>query len=151
MSRMHSKGRGRSGSTRPISTDAPDWSQSDPESVEALVLSLAEEGHSPAVIGTILRDRHAVPSVKAVCGERIVQILSRNGHVARFPEDMMNLMRKALRLIDHLDLNRKDLHNLRQLELTEARIRRLARYYIGRGVVDSDWTYKRDQLRLLVE
>jgi len=80
-----------------------------------------------------------------------VQILSRNGHVARFPEDMMNLMRKALRLIDHLDLNRKDLHNLRQLELTEARIRRLARYYIGRGVVDSDWTYKRDQLRLLVE
>ncbi len=63
----------------------------------------------------------------------------------------MNLMRQALRMIDHLNSNHKDLHNRRQLELTESRIRRLAKYYIGTGKLDSDWTYKRDQLRLMVE
>ena len=63
----------------------------------------------------------------------------------------MSLMRRALRLINHLESNRKDRHNSRQLELTESKIRRLARYYKGRGLIETDWAYKRDQLRLLVE
>ena len=64
---------------------------------------------------------------------------------------MMNLMRRALRLIDHLESNRKDRHNSRQLELTESKIRRLSRYYKGRGQLDTEWAYKRDELRLMVE
>ena len=64
---------------------------------------------------------------------------------------MMSLMRRALRLINHLDSNRKDRHNSRQLELTESKIRRLARYYQGHGLLDTEWAYKRDQLRLMVE
>ena len=63
----------------------------------------------------------------------------------------MSLMRRALRLIDHLDGNRKDLHNGRQLELTESKIRRLSRYYKNENKLDSDWIYKRDQLRLMVD
>jgi small subunit ribosomal protein S15 len=47
--------------------------------------------------------------------------------------------------------NHKDLHNKRALELTEAKIRRLAKYYINEGKLESDWKYKRDQLRLMVE
>jgi small subunit ribosomal protein S15 len=54
-------------------------------------------------------------------------------------------------LIDHLESNRKDRHNSRQLELTESKIRRLSRYYKGRGQLDAEWAYKRDQLRLMVE
>ena len=103
------------------------------------------------MIGTILRDQHAVPDVRLVTGERISETLVRNGIGGKYPEDMMNLMRQALRMIDHLNSNHKDLHNRRQLELTESRIRRLAKYYIGAGKLDSNWKYKRDQLRLMVE
>ena len=151
MARMHSPGRGKSGSTKPLVDKAPEWSNTDAKEVTELILSLASNGHSSAEIGTILRDQHAVPDARLVLGKRIGQVLSENNIVSRYPEDMMSLMRRALRLIDHLDSNRKDLHNSRQLELTESKIRRLARYYQGRGQLDTAWAYKRDQLRLMVE
>ena len=128
MARMHSPGRGKSGSTKPLVDKAPEWSNTDPKAVTALILSLAEEGHNPTAIGTILRDQHAVPDARLVVGKRIGQILTENEITPEYPEDMMSLMRRALRLINHLESNRKDLHNSRQLELTESKIRRLSRY-----------------------
>jgi small subunit ribosomal protein S15 len=151
MARMHSPGRGKSGSTKPLVDKAPEWSNTDVKEVTALILSLAAEGNNPATIGTILRDQHAVPDARLVVGKRIGQILAENDVTPIYPEDMMNLMRRALRLIDHLESNRKDHHNSRQLELTECKIRRLSRYYQGRGQLDTEWAYKRDQLRLMVE
>ena len=151
MARMHSKGKGTSGSSKPNNDTAPSWSESDKGTVEELILKYANEGHSSAKIGTLLRDMHAVPEVRLVMGERISQTLSRNNLDSTYPEDMMNLMRKALSLIDHLSSNKKDLHNRRQLELCESRLRRLAKYYVGTGRISSTWTYKRDQLRLMVE
>ena len=151
MSRMHSKGTGSSGSAKPYTDSLPEWSETDPKAVEELIISLHSAGNSAPVIGTILRDQHAVPSVRKVCGSRISQILAKSGVEVTYPEDMMNLMRKALSLIDHLSSNKKDLHNRRQLELCESRLRRLAKYYVGTGRISSTWTYKRDQLRLMVE
>ena len=151
MARMHSKGKGTSGSSKPNNDKAPSWSESDKGTVEELIIKYANEGHSSAKIGTLLRDMHAVPDVRLVMGERISQTLSRNDLESKYPEDMMNLMRKALSLIDHLSNNKKDLHNRRQLELCESRLRRLARYYVGTGRIPSTWAYKRDQLRLMVE
>ncbi len=148
---MHSPGRGKSGSTKPLVDKAPEWSNTDAKEVTNLIISLAEEGHSAAAIGTILRDQHAVPDARLVVGKRIGKVLAENDITPKFPEDMMSLMRRALRLIDHLESNRKDLHNSRQLELTESKIRRLSRYYQGRGQLDTEWAYKRDQLRLMVE
>ena len=151
MARMHSKGKGTNGSSKPNIDTAPSWSESDKGTVEELIIKYANEGHSSAKIGTLLRDMHAVPDVRLVMGERISQTLSRNDLESKYPEDMMNLMRKALSLIDHLSNNKKDLHNRRQLELCESRLRRLARYYVGTGRIPSTWAYKRDQLRLMVE
>ena len=151
MARMHSPGRGKSGSPTPMVDKAPEWSNTDAKEVTELILSLAAEGHNPATIGTILRDQHAVPDVRLVLGKRLGQVLAENDVTPKYPEDLMNLMRRALRLIDHLDANRKDEHNSRQLELTESKIRRLSRYYKGRGQLNSEWTYKRDELRLMVE
>jgi|TARA_B100000530_G_scaffold124586_1_gene77939 small subunit ribosomal protein S15 len=151
MARMHSPGRGKSGSTKPMVDSAPEWSNTDEKEVTQLILSLASEGHSTAAIGTILRDQHAVPDVRLVLGKRIGQVLAENEITSKYPEDMMSLMRRALRLIDHLESNRKDRHNARQLELTESKIRRLATYYQNEGHLDSEWAYKRDQLRLMVE
>ena len=151
MARMHSPGRGKSGSTKPLVDKAPEWSNTDAKEVTELILSLAAEGHNPTTIGTILRDQHAVPDVRLVLGKRLGQVLAENEITPKYPEDMMSLMRRALRLIDHLESNRKDRHNSRQLELTESKIRRLSRYYKGRGQLDTEWTYKRDELRLVVE
>ena len=151
MARMHSPGRGKSGSTKPMVDSAPEWSKTDEKEVTELILSLASDGHSTATIGTILRDQHAVPDVRLVLGKRIGQVLAENDITSKYPEDMMSLMRRALRLIDHLESNRKDRHNARQLELTESKIRRLATYYKSEGQLDSEWAYKRDQLRLMVE
>ena len=130
---------------------APEWSNTDEKEITELILSLSANGHTTASIGTILRDQHAVPDVRLVLGKRIGQVLAENDITSKYPEDMMSLMRRALRLIDHLESNRKDLHNARQLELTESKIRRLADYYKREGQLDTEWAYKRDQLRLMVE
>ena len=151
MSRMHSGGKGKSGSTKPHTSEVPVWSASDKAEIEELIVNLAKEGHSTAMIGTILRDSHAVPNVRLVTGERVSETLARNGITGRYPEDLMNMMRKALNLIDHLSSNPKDLHNRRQLALCESKIRRLAKYYIGTGHLSQDWVNKQDQLRLMVE
>ena len=95
MSRMHSGGKGSSGSSKPFATEVPNWSESDKKVIESHILDLNKEGHSNAMIGTILRDRFAVPDVRLATGERISQILSRNGITPNYPEDMMNLMRRA--------------------------------------------------------
>ena len=146
------KRQGQSGSTRPHVTEAPEWSNTDKEAVEALVLDLAKSGLSTAQIGTVLRDEHAVPNARLVLGKRIGQYLAEQDMMGTYPEDMMNLMRQAVAIINHLGSgNHKDIHNKRALEITEAKIRRLASYYIGEKRLPSDWRYKRDELRLMVE
>jgi small subunit ribosomal protein S15 len=148
---MHSGGKGKSGSTRPYISEVPEWSEQDKEKVEALILELHAEGKSSALIGTILRDQHAVPNVHLLLGKKVLQVLAENGKAPAVPEEIMNLLRKAVSLVDHLDNNRKDLHNRRQLELVESKIRRIARYHKEHGNMSDDWSYKRDQLRLMVE
>ena len=152
MARMYKSRRGKSGSSKPYVTEAPEWSNTNSDEVTNLVLDLGKAGHSTAEIGTILRDQHAVPDVRLVTGKRIGAILAENDIGGSYPEDMMNLMRQAARIIEHLGSgNHKDLHNKRSLEITEAKIRKLASYYISEGKLPSDWRYKRDELRLMVE
>ena len=79
MSRMHSGGKGRSGSTRPNVSEVPEWSEQDKSIVENIILELHEAGNSNAMIGTILRDQHAVPSVKLLLGKSVSSVLSENG------------------------------------------------------------------------
>ena len=149
---MYKSRKGQRGSTRPHVTDAPEWSNTDKEAVQSLVLDLAKSGLSTAEIGTVLRDKHAVPNARLVLGKRIGQFLAENDMMGAYPEDMMNLMRQAVAIINHLGSgNHKDIHNKRALEITESKIRRLASYYIGENRLPSDWRYKRDELRLMVE
>jgi len=152
MARMYKSRRGKSGSSKPHVSEAPEWSNTNSDEVAKLVVELGKKGHSSAEIGSILRDQHSVPNVKLVTGQRIGAILSENDIGGTYPEDLMNLMRQAVRLIEHLGSgNHKDLHNKRSLEITESKIRRLASYYISEGKMPSDWRYKRDELRLMVE
>ena len=152
MARMYKSSRGKSGSSKPYVTKAPEWSNTDAAEVTKIVAELGKAGHTTAVIGTIMRDQHAVPDVRLVTGKRIGAILAEHDIGGSYPEDMMNLMRQAVRIIEHLGGgNHKDLHNKRSLEITEAKIRKLASYYISEGKLPMDWRYKRDELRLMVE
>jgi small subunit ribosomal protein S15 len=59
-------------------------------------------------------------------------------------------MIKALGLRKHLGENKKDLHNKRQLNLVESKIRRLVRYYKGSKKLQPDFVYKPETTEILL-
>lgn len=118
--------------------------------VEELVVKLAREGHPPSRIGILLRDLHGVGSVKRATGKSISQILEERGVRRPLPEDLANLIRRALRMQKHLERNRKDKVTRRSLEIVEQRIRKLSRYYVRVGRLPRDWRYEREKAALLV-
>ena len=146
MARMYARRRGRSGSKRPFSfrlmETVPEWVEMTAEEVERKVVELYERGVTTSEIGTILRDRYGVPSVVLVTGEKITAILKGKNIAGEIPEDLLNLMRKALRVRKHIEVNKKDVHNKRSLHLTESKIRRLVKYYRREKVLPEEWQYK---------
>lgn len=139
---MPKQEKGKSHSIRPVSKRPPSWCKYQPEEVEALVIKLAKEGNPPSRIGTILRDRYAIPLVKPITGKTITEILEDAGLASTIPEDLGNLLKKAARLAVHLEKNRKDLHNKRALQLIEAKIYKLSRYYKREGILPQNWKYE---------
>jgi len=150
MARMHARRRGKSGSVRPHRDDPPAWSTTDATEIEKLVLDLSKKEKSSAEIGTILRDQYAVPSVKLATGRRVVEILEANGLGMEIPEDLRNLIVKALGMRKHLAENRNDVHNKRQLQLTESKVRRLVKYYVGTKRLPAGWVYKPETAEILL-
>ena len=146
---MHARRKGRSGSSPQTRKENPKWSLNSKD-VEKLVLELSASGNSSSEIGITLRDLHGVPSVKLATGKSISKILSSNNVSSQLPEDLTNLMRKAVRLGEHLKLNKNDVHNTRSLNLTEAKILRLVKYYRSKNVLSEDWKYSLADAKLLV-
>ena len=139
---MPKQEKGRSHSTRPVSRRPPSWCKYQPEEVEAFVIKLAKDGNSLSKIGTILRDQYAIPLVKPITGKSISDILESAGLAPSMPEDLANLIKKAQNLAVHMEKNKKDLHNKRALQVIEARIYKLSRYYKRRGVLPPKWKYE---------
>ncbi len=139
---MPKQEKGRSHSVRPVSKRSPSWCKYEPEEVEALVVKLAREGESASRIGTILRDQHGIPLAKPITGKSITALLEEADLAPSVPEDLDMLLRKATRLSTHLDKNKMDLSNKRSLQVVEARIYKLSRYYKKKGVLPSDWKYQ---------
>jgi len=133
--------KGKSHSIRPVSRRPPSWCKYQPEEVESFIIKLAKEGHSISSIGTILRDQYAIPLVKPIVGKSISDVLEDAGLAPSLPEDLSNLMKKAQSLAVHLDKNKKDLHNKRNMQIIEARIHKLSRYYKREGVLAKNWKY----------
>ncbi|MBS7648543.1 MAG: 30S ribosomal protein S15 [Candidatus Bathyarchaeia archaeon] len=139
---MPKKEKGRSHSIRPVGKRPPSWCKYTPDEVVALIVKLAREGNSPSRIGMILRDQYGIPLVKPIVGKGIVEILKENGLAPRIPEDLENLLKKAVRVSAHLQKNNKDKRNKRALQYIESRIHRLSEYYKERGVLPPNWEYK---------
>ena len=152
MARMHARRKGKSGSTHPVERkNHPDWSSLNPREVESHVIDLANSGKSTSEIGQILRDQFAVPDIKLATGKKVTKILEANGIKADIPEELVNLIKTALSLRKHLETNRKDLKNKRNLQLTESKIRRLTKYYRDNKKIPMDWKYTPEQAKLMFE
>ncbi len=142
MGRVHTHRHGKSHSIRPVSLSAPSWVSLVPKQIEELVLKYAKEGISPSQIGIKLRDQHAIPLVKSITNKGIIQILEENKLKPEIPEDLNNIIKKAIRLQKHLKSNKGDYRNVRSLELVEAKVHRLSVYYKRNDQLDKNWKYK---------
>jgi len=147
---MHSRKKGKSGSTRPARLEKPVWIELSPEEVENEVVKLARKGHSKSLIGTIMRDSRGVPLVKVVVGKKISQILKENDIKAPLPEELGNLVKKALSIRKHLEENHKDLEAKKGLNRTESKIYRLIKYYKKKKKLAPDFKYDPEKIRTLV-
>ncbi len=131
-------------------TKAPEWSDVSKEELEKTIMKLHDTGMSPSRIGLTLRDQYGVPNVKLVIGNSITGFLRDNNALADLPEDLTNLMRKALHVRKHIKANKKDVHNKRALQLTENKIRRMVKYYHDSGRLAPDWTYSPETAEILI-
>lgn len=149
MARMYARKSGKSGSKRVYREQKPEWLSYEKEDVEAIIVKLAKEGLNPARIGLVLRDQYGIPDVR-LYGIRINRLLKEKGLASEYPEDLMNLFRRAVNLRKHLESNKKDYHSKHGLQLMESKIRRLVKYYIRNGVLPKGWKYDPEKVKLIV-
>ncbi|KEZ44287.1 hypothetical protein SAPIO_CDS3242 [Scedosporium apiospermum] len=142
MGRLHSKGKGISASAIPYSRNPPAWLKASPDQVAEQICKLARKGASPSQIGVVLRDAHGVAQVKTITGNKILRILKSHGLAPELPEDLYNLIKKAVAVRKHLERNRKDMDAKFRLILIESRIHRLSRYYRRVGNLPPNWRYE---------
>lgn len=147
---MHSRKKGKSGSKKPTRTSIPHWVDKRPEEVVDLIVTMSKEGHGSSMMGIILRDQYGIPDVRLITGKSISAILEENNLQGDYPEDLFNLIARAVNLRKHLELNPKDIHSTRGLNLIEAKIRRLGKYYSKRGRIQKGWRYQPEKAQLIV-
>jgi len=130
-----------------VADDPPEWSDVDADDVEARVVELADQGHSPSEIGLKLRDEGVkgtpIPDVSLATGKKVTEILEDNDASPDLPEDLRNLMERAVRLREHVEDNPQDAQNRRALQNAESKIRRLVDYYRG-DKIDEEFRYSYD-------
>ncbi|KAF6243791.1 30S ribosomal protein S15 [Nitrosopumilus sp. b1] len=142
MGRLHTHRHGRSHSIRPVTVRAPSWITQSSKEVEELVVKYAKEGLAPSQIGIKLRDQYSIPLTKPITQKSVTKILEENKMLPELPEDLNNIVNKAVGLQKHLKANKGDHRNVRSLELIEAKVHRLATYYKRIGRIPKNWKYK---------
>jgi len=146
---MHARRKGKSGSKKP-SRKRVDWLGYEPKEIEEFIVKLAREDKTPSEIGMILRDSYGITSVKEATGSKIGHFLKENNLSSEIPEDLENLIRKAVNLRKHLETNRRDIHNRRGLNLIESKIKRLVKYYKNTRKLPADWRYDPKTAKLII-
>ncbi|HSB83457.1 MAG TPA: 30S ribosomal protein S15 [Nitrosarchaeum sp.] len=142
MGRLHTHRHGKSHSIRPATLRAPSWITISPKEIEELVIKYSKDGLTPSQIGLKLRDQHSIPLIKPITKKSIGKILQENDLQAEMPEDLDNIVKKAVGLQKHLKTNKGDNRNVRSLELIEAKVHRLSVYYKRIDRIPQNWKYK---------
>ncbi|OLC26138.1 MAG: 30S ribosomal protein S15 [Candidatus Nitrososphaera sp. 13_1_40CM_48_12] len=141
MARIHVHTHGKSHSTRPTPKSSPSWLTLSRDQVSSVIVRLSNDGLSPSEIGVRLRDEHGIPLVEPVLGKSLSEVLAENKINPDMPEDLDKLVKKALGLQKHLKVHNSDHRNVRSLELIEAKIHRLSKYYKSTSKIAKNWKY----------
>lgn len=141
MARMHSRKHGKSHSIRPPSGRAPNWVNYSPDEIVMVVTKMAKDGLTSSEIGVRLRDQYGIPLIKSFLGRSMLQVMKESRVEPSPREDLARLLARAKSLQVHLDNNHGDRKNVRSLELLEAKIHRLSKYYKRKGLLPADWKY----------
>lgn len=149
MARMHSRRKGKSESTKPVGRKNV-WVRYDKKEAELLVQKLAKDGLTASKIGLTLRDSYGIPDIKKITKKSISEILEKNKLNPPLPQDLIDMIRKDISLGAHRETHKKDMTAKRGEALTVSKINRLAKYYKKKGVLPSNWVYKRDQAKILI-
>jgi len=147
---MHSSGKGKSGSTKPIKKISP-WVRYKEKEIEKLIVKSAKAGKTASEIGMILRDTYGINNIRASSGKKITQILASNELLKKLPEDMTALIKKYQDVKKHWEKNHHDQTAKRGLQLTESKIRRLAKYYKKSKKLPLSWKFQTDNVGIYLE
>ena len=112
-----------------------------PDEAKNAALKLAKEGSTPSRIGQALRDDYGVPLIKTLTGRSLGKVLAEGKVAPKMPQDLQDLIERAHRVQKHLGIHRSDRKNVHSLELVEAKIYRLSKYYKAKGILPSDFKY----------
>ncbi len=129
--------------------DMPDWIKLKGKDAEDKVIELLRQGYSLSHAGIILRDVYGVPKIRYVTGKKMLKVAREHGMEPKIPEDLLSLIKKAVNLSKHIEKHPEDLSNKRGLQLVEARINGLIRYYKKIGKLPRDWKYNLESAELL--
>ena len=151
MARMHSRRKGKSGSTKPSKPILHSWIRYKPKEVELLIVKLGKEGMTTTQIGLHLRDTYGITNVKLLTKKSISQILEKKSLTPKLPENLTALLKRVISLQKHLENNHKDEVAKKGLLLTESKVRRLVKYYKRTNKLPESWNYDPKQVNLLVE
>ncbi len=152
MARMHTRKHGKSKSRKPdLSEASVSVEEARRKEIENLIVTYFKQGMSPAMIGQVLKDKHGIKYVRPILGMRLNQFLEKQNLKRQLPPDLLDLMRKAVNMRDHLASNHKDVHNKVRLVRMESKIWRLSKYYKKEGKLPKDWHYDPEQAALIIK
>lgn len=128
-----------------------EWTEYKPKEIEEAIVNLANSGHSASEIGMILRDQYGIANIKKFSGHTVQELLEKHKLLGEIPEDLLNLVRKSVKLDRHLVDNKKDKTAKRGLQLSVSKIRRLTNYYHKTKKIPKDWYYSPEKASLLTK
>ncbi|MDE1861133.1 MAG: 30S ribosomal protein S15 [Candidatus Micrarchaeota archaeon] len=151
MARMHTRKIGKSKSRKPPVEEAVLPHGVKQEDIVKAIVEYSKQGMHQAQIGQRLKEQHSVPYIKHMFNKRLTAILDENGFKHDIPQDLMDLLKKAVTLRKHLERNHGDMHNKLSLQRTEMKIWRLSNYYKGTGKLPGDWKYDPQKVALIIK
>jgi len=148
MAKLHSRGRGKSKSRKKKTREIK---KVDVAKIKELIVDLSKKGTRPSEIGRLLRDEHGVPDVEVLLKKRLVTFLKEENVAAEYPQDLLDLIKKAVGMREHMKKNKSDRHNKVKLAHVESKISRLVKYYKKSGTIPATWKYQPESAALLVK
>jgi small subunit ribosomal protein S15 len=115
------------------------------------IVELHNSGMTKSGIGLFLKDEFKIKSLSAFLDKQISQVLNENGIKEALPEDLKNLLERAVVLQKHMKNNKKDNTAKRGYQITVSKIRKLSKYYKNKNILPKDWLYSAKKAALLVK